>query len=67
MSPGEAVAVTFEDGTVVEGQVWALADVHGYRWVALDDGRYVAVNITTKKACDVPLSRGGKQVGRLAA
>ena len=58
---GTAVAVIL-DGERVEGQVWSKASA-GYVWIALDNGRYVAVSIRTAAVLDRP---AGKPVGQVA-
>lgn len=63
-SLGTAVCVTLKDGTAVNGQVWALAHVPDYVWVALDNGRAVAVHTPTGHVASTP---SGERVGRVAA
>jgi hypothetical protein len=62
---GTPVRITLEDGTKVDGQVWAKAAGRGYVWVALDNGRYVAVHQQSGIAYERPAS--GERVGRVAA
>ena len=60
---GTSVCVALGDQTV-RGQVWAPTDVRNYVWVALDNGRCVAVHITSGTVCERPASA---QIGSVAA
>ena len=60
---GASVCVAL-GGEKVRGQVWALAPVRNYVWVALDNGRCVAVHITSGTVCERPASA---QIGSVAA
>ena len=43
MRPGAPIRLTFADGSVIKGQVWAEGDTEGTVWVALADGHYAKV------------------------
>lgn len=62
--PGIEVAVTI-DGETLTGQVWARCPERGYVWVALDGGRFVALNTRYGGVYEQP--RSATKIGRLAA
>lgn len=62
---GTPVCVTLADGERVHGQVWAQSEMRGYMWVALDNGRYVAVHTGSGTAYKAP--RSSERVGQVAA
>ena len=53
------------DGGTVRGQVWALCEQPDYVWVALDGGRFVALNTRGGQAFTSPTSPD--EIGRVAA
>ncbi|TCJ23036.1 hypothetical protein [Nocardioides jejuensis] len=60
---GTDVVLTINDEKI-RGQIWCRAQTRGYVWVALDNGKYVAINTRYGGIYERP---GGDELGRWAA
>lgn len=65
---GTEVQVRLGDAEAVAGQIWSQADADGFYWVALSDGTYLALRVSTGEVFAATSGAGrSKLVGRLAA
>jgi hypothetical protein len=62
MRLGAPVTVALNDGSRIEGQVWAQGPTDGQVWVALNDGAYALLVTRTGE-----VQREGERVGQVAA
>lgn len=65
---GTEVSVRLGDAPAVRGQVWSRADRDGFYWLALDDGTYVALRVSTGEVFgSLSGAAFSRPAGRLAA